>query len=244
MHILLTRPLREAQDFERRLRAAGHEVTLSPVIAIEPCGTLPDCTGFDGLIASSANAFDCLPADAMINAQISDWAAIPVYCVGARTAEAAKRRGVSTAVKITENGPALLDHLVTACRPATRFCYLAGKHRKPDLEDGLISAGHQVATHVIYEAIATGSLTKPAAAALAGGQIDVVMHFSRRSAAIFTQLVCTAGLTADASAVRHICISTDAAEGLNELSAAKITLAAHPDADGMISALPSASSGC
>ncbi len=67
---------------------------------------------------------------------------------------------------------------------------------------------------MIYEARAVASLSDEALDALRKGLVDAAFHFSRRSASIFCTLVSAAGLANEARALLHVCISTDAADGL------------------------------
>ncbi len=234
MHILLTRPERSGRSFAQKLRAAGHQTTIAPVLDIRPCGNLPDAGGYDGLLATSANAFRCLPADAAL----AQWIRRPLFCVGERTAAAARSRGLPKTSVTAAHAGELLSQLPRFRPPPARLCYLAGRDRKPTLEQGLQQAGYEVETQVVYEAVPAPDLAVPGREALHAGTIDAVMHFSRRSAEVFIQLVERAGLAAQAAAAQHICISTDAAHGLDRLGAKTISIAARPDAEAMIEALP------
>lgn len=55
-HIVVTRPSGQAHELVDRLRAAGHEVTHVPLVAIEPMGDDPvDVGGYDWVVLTSAN---------------------------------------------------------------------------------------------------------------------------------------------------------------------------------------------
>ncbi|MGZ8695304.1 MAG: uroporphyrinogen-III synthase [Gaiellaceae bacterium] len=54
--MVLTRPAGSDADLAERLRAAGHDVVVCPLIAIEPLGDEPvDAAGYDWLVVTSRN---------------------------------------------------------------------------------------------------------------------------------------------------------------------------------------------
>ena len=55
-HVVVTRPAGQERELVERLRAAGHEVTHVPLVAIEPLGDEPvDVDGYDWVVLTSAN---------------------------------------------------------------------------------------------------------------------------------------------------------------------------------------------
>ena len=62
--------------------------------------------------------------------------------------------------------------------------------------------------------------------ALRAGRIDAVAHFSRRSARIY--LDCAAGMTEQALAPTHHCLSRQVAEPLTAAGAAQVRIAPRP----------------
>jgi uroporphyrinogen-III synthase len=80
-------------------------------------------------------------------------------------------------------------------------------------------------------------LPEPAREALAGGDLDAVLHYSRRSAETALTLVTAAGLHADFAVLRHLCLSDDVAEGLSALSGATVKVADRPDEDALLALL-------
>ena len=90
---------------------------------------------------------------------------------------------------------------------------------------------------IVYEARAVPAMTGEAQNALAAGQIDAVLHFSRRSAAVFTGLVVDSGLADIAGTIRHICISSDAAGALEPLQPRHLEVAVLPDTKSLLQCL-------
>ncbi len=225
MHVLVTRPLREAQSTAQALRERGHVVTINPVLEI--VGTGASITGtWDGVIVTSAQAFDHL--DATLRDKIC---ALPLFVVGTRSAQAARACGF-TEPKIT--APQVSD-LVDALKTHApqRLLYLAGQDRKSDLETGLAASSHIITPLIIYEARAITALAPETISTLRNGKIDAVLHYSRRSAELLCKLATEAGLATQLTSLRHICISGDAAAPFAD----KVVIAKTPDQKGLFAAL-------
>ena len=92
--------------------------------------------------------------------------------------------------------------------------YLAGEDRAADLVGELVVHGIAAEMRVVYRA-ATAPFPPELTAALQAGEVDAVLHFSKRSAENY--LAGAAGRRASPdrrSAVRHICLSAQIAEPL------------------------------
>ena len=68
--------------------------------------------------------------------------------------------------------------------PAGRepLLYLAGEDRSGDLPGALAAVGRSVTTVVVYRAVKADKFPPAIVASLSAGQIEGVLHFSRRSA--------------------------------------------------------------
>ena len=230
MHVLLTRPGAESGQLARRLEQDGHQTSVSPVLEIIRRAAIPAMPDCDAVVVASARVF----TDAAIAGRATNWNVLPVYCVGQGTAAAARHAGFEQIAAVAPTAHALLA-LIAASLPApARLLYLAGKDRKPLLENRLQASGHDVRTIVIYEAAASAALSGSAQTALKAGRIDAILHFSRRSAEIFAQLALAAGVADHAAACRHICISADTALGLQNLPGASADIATSPDTEAVL----------
>jgi uroporphyrinogen-III synthase len=157
---------------------------------------------------------------------------LPVFAVGRRTAAAARAAGF---LDVTAAGGDVRE-LVTCLREWARndasrdpLLYLAGEDRSGDLAGALAADGRIVHTVVVYRAVKTDKFPPPVAAALAAGQIDGVLHFSRRSAEAYLDCARAAALLDQALAVTHYCLSAQIAEPLAAAGAKSIHIAARPD---------------
>ena len=226
MRVIVTRARGDAARTAAALRARGHETLISPVLEIVGAGGAINPGEAQALIATSAHAFEFLPGD-----DLAGLAPLPLFVVGARTAQAAAKAGLAPPRVVAAHAAELAPQ-IAACLPgAAHLLYLAGHDRKPDLEAALHGFGFGVEVAVTYEARPLDALSPEVAKALAGGDADAVLHFSRRSARLFEACVAKAGLSAQAARLRHVCISRDAALG------AGAVIAPTPDSAGLFRAL-------
>lgn len=221
--------LRAREDAARtaeKLRAIGHEPVLSPVLDIAATGAaIPPCP-YDAILASSAKGVECA-GDA-----VEAFRNLPFHAVGAKTAEAARARGWRPEI-VAGAAEAILPLLLLRYTSPVNFLYLAGRDRQPTLEAGLRAGGHAITAVNVYEARAAESLTEAARAALGAGDIDLVLHYSRRSADIFLRLVDAAGLTERLPQMAHAALSGDVAVPLRAIGLTPV-VAEKPDEAGLL----------
>jgi len=228
MRVIVTRARGDAARTAAALRARGHEALLSPVLEIVSTGVAIDAGGAQALVATSAHAFETLSrADAARLAQL------PLFVVGARTAQAAADAGLPPPRLVAASSFDLAQQIAAAMPGPTRWLYLAGHDRKPDLEAALERQGFPVDVAVTYEARAMDALSEEVRQALAHGDADAVLHFSPRSARLFMDCAARAGLAQQADGLRHVCISQEAAADLPQGA----VIAPTPDSAGLFKAL-------
>ena len=232
MRVLVLRPQDGARRTAARLAALGHEAVCAPLIETAATGAPAPAGPFDALIATSAQTLRFAPP-----AALAPLLRLPAYVVGERTCEAARAAGFTNIAQQAPDAARLIEAILAEGKPRSRFLYLAGRDRKPDLEDGLASAGCAVEPWVVYEARALPALPEDAARRLRAGEIDAALHFSRRSAELFCARAAAASLTREARALLHVAISADAAQGLSSLAPARIRIAAAPDEAHMLAQL-------
>jgi uroporphyrinogen-III synthase len=230
MLVLLTRALDQSNRTAARLACEGHGAVLSPVLDMVPTGATWPAGVIDGVFATSARAFELLSAT-------PEWPLpearrlLPLLLVGERTREAARERGFDGPPLIGPDVKGLAREIASRFATPCRFVYLAGRARKPDLEDGLAEMGHRIEPVEVYAAQPAESLTGAALALARTGEIGVVLHYSRRSADIFLGLARDAGL--DLSRINHVCISHDAGAPLLAAGIHEVLIAKTPDEQAM-----------
>jgi uroporphyrinogen-III synthase len=228
MRVVVTRPQADSERTAAVLEALGHEVLVAPLMRVEPIAV--DLAGtWSAIVITSANALLAVPAMA------DRVKALPVFAVGDRSAEAA--RGAGFAEVSSANGDiGDLVRLVTARAAGAEapLLYLAGEDRSGDLVAQLAAQGIDAEMRVVYRIVAE---VFPAvlAAALESGDIDAVLHFSRRSAEFFVEGARSSGVAGPAEDVRHLCLSSQVAEPL--AGASRIAVAARPEEAALIALL-------
>ena len=228
MRVLVTRPESEARRTAAALHALGHDPVLLPVTQIVATGFPVPEARFDAVVATSANAFAG-------SALASDVLAQPLYAVGERTAEAARRAGFAEVRIGSGDAAALSARIRRECVPGAQILFLAGSPRKPELEATLTEAGIRVLTLVTYRSLSTDVACPDTLA-----DIDAVLHYSRASAERFAALVMKCRLDGP---LRHLCLSADVARGLKTLPKAQIFVAERPDESSLFGLLNTCCSG-
>jgi uroporphyrinogen-III synthase len=233
LRLAVTRPRPDGERTAAALRERGHDVLLAPLLQVESVAA--DFSGnWVGVIVTSANALRA--TDGKLGALRS----LPLYAVGARTAEAARAAGFKT-VHVADGDARALVALIAAqaATMAGSLLYLAAEQRAADLETELKPHGVTVVTRIVYRTLAL-PLPAELADALRGGRIDAVLHYSRRSAEAFLAGASVTGLNAQALAPRHLCLSEQVAAPLAAAGADNVAIAAAPDESAMISLIGSA----
>jgi uroporphyrinogen-III synthase len=234
MLILLTRALEESKRTAASLAREGLEAVLSPVLDMVPTGGIWPAGVIDGVIATSARAFELLSAPA-------DWPLpearrlLPLFLVGERTQEAARERSFEGPALIAPDAKTLAADIYARCKVPGCLIYLAGRDRKPDLEESLTAAGHRIEPVEVYAAQPADSLSEAALDLAAAGKIGAVLHYSRRSTEIFLRLARNAAL--DLKRLNHVCISHDAAAPLLDAKIHEVLIAKSPDEQAMFAIL-------
>ncbi len=222
MRVLVTRPSDQAARTAKSLAKLGHRAVIAPVLEIVPLAFSPPEGSFDLILATSAKAFaGWRPPPALI--------ATPAACVGEQTAEAAKAAGFQVQM-VAPRAEALAKDLVSAMEAGSAL-YLAGRERKPILEDRARAAGWRVVVLETYGARPVAQWPPEVVDALKKGEIDAVLHYSPRSAAAALGLI---GARA-ASGLSHFCLSADVADVCAALAPReRIFTASHPDEETLM----------
>jgi uroporphyrinogen-III synthase len=229
MRVLVTRPEQDAARTAERLARRGHEAIVAPLARIADTGRAPPTGPFDGIVLTSGHAVPFL-------GRVGAPASIPVFAVGPRTADAARRGGLGTVHGAEGDALALAALIRRELPPGSVLLHVAGRHRKAEPEASLAASGFEVRVWEAYEARAAAALPSQLALLLAAGEIDAALHYSRRSAATLVQLCEQAGLTPALRALMHVCLSEDVAGALVPLEGHPL-VAARPDEEALLEAL-------
>lgn len=225
---LLLRARDDAARTAEKLRALGYAAILSPVLEIVATHAPIPAGDYDAVLASSAKGIEAV-------ADVSKLDALPFHLVGAKTAAAARARGLSPHI-VAGAAETILPSLVSAYDRPVHFLYLAGRDRQPTLEAGLRAQGHRITAVDVYEARAAIALSDAARDALRANGIDVALHYSRRSVEIFLRLVEQEKLTSTLSSMRALALSEDVATPLRAMGL-PVVVATRPDEEGLLALL-------
>ncbi|MEF3366105.1 uroporphyrinogen-III synthase [Methylocystis sp. 9N] len=227
--VLLLRAREDAARTAEKLRAMGFSPLLSPVLEIVATGAKIPPGAYDAALASSAKGVEL--------AQDSEtFKALPLHAVGERTAQAARALGWRPDI-VAGNAEAILPALLARYPQPALFLYLAGRDRQPALEAGLKAAGHRIAAIEVYEARAATALSPLALDAIAAGEIDAVLHYSRRSAEIFLSLAKADGILEKARAALNLALSPETAQPLLQENFPNVGVAERPDEEHLLKLL-------
>ena len=192
---------------------------------IVPLAFAPGRARYDAVVATSAKA---IPADASVDR------GAPLYVVGARTADAAERRGWRLAAPPAPDSDRLAETLKRRIPEGAAVLYLAGRDRKPTLERALEGA---TALEVVEVYAAEARTRWRPSEVRAFRFCSAALHYSRRSAALSAELAAAAGEAPRFRAMTHVCLSGDVAAALGPIGAADVRIAARPDEESLFSIL-------
>ncbi len=240
MHVLVTRPIDDAQDLAAALAARGHQALIAPMLTIAPDegveGPL-DLAGVQALLFTSANG-------ARVFAGLSEARDLPVFTVGDASAGAARDAGFARVESAGGDVADLARLVAERLDPKGGALYHAAASKVAGDLKGLLEAeSFSVRRDVLYDATLASGLTKELRAAITAGSLDVATFFSPRSAETFVSLVQDAGLDGACTRTVALALSEAVADKLRALSWAGIEVAAQPNQDTLLALLDRIAAG-
>jgi uroporphyrinogen-III synthase len=237
VRLLVTRPEEDSTPLADALAALGHEAVMAPLLTIRFFDDAPLPEGaWQALLVTSANGARALGRreDARPLLQL------PVFAVGAASADAARAAGFAHVEAAGGDVEALAGHVPEALAPGGGpLLHVAGSAVAGDLAALLGAKGFSVERAVLYEATLAKTLPGVAREALEGGTLDGVVLYSPRTARAFASLVVDAGLQACVSGLAAYCLSPAVAAALERLPGLTVKIARQPDQAGLLFLLPS-----
>lgn len=237
MTILVTRPHPDNDTTLATLRDRGFEALSAPLLRFEPLPFHDDADAdYDGVILTSANALRSLDLTA------SRLLPLPLFAVGAHTADAARAAGFDRVIVAKGDAVSLRDLVLAQVKAgkltaSATLLYLAGADLSRDLAGELGTRGLTVVTHTTYRMAPVAALPRQASEAFMANRISAVLHYSRRSAQAFLETIRAYGIEISALAVPQCCISAAVAAVLHDAGATNVVVAARPDEAALLEAL-------
>lgn len=224
--VILTRPRAASERFAEALRATCGPIPVAilPLMDIAPLGQGLDLEGVSALIFTSAAGVETF-------ASLSADRSLPAWCVGDRTAEAARAIGLKAS---SAGGDAeALVALMLDARPEGRLLHVHGAHLGADIAEALNRHGLRAEARAIYDQVRVPAGPEMGTALAHPGPVFVPL-FSPRSARLFVEAAGDAG-----NVVHPVVISEATRSALPGELADRAKVAGAPDAPAMIRALAS-----
>ena len=231
MRVLLTRPQPGADRTAVRLAELGFEPVLLPLTEAVPLPqTLPENTP-DLVVATSPQAFHHLSRELR-----EALARVRVAVTGEGTAAAARDAGFTQVETSGGNVWGLSDTLSGMDLSGIRVLYLAGKMRRPDLENFLRDKAVQFDVCEVYDTLSVSYSTDKLEEIVDGGDLGCVLLTSVESVVALLEID-NGGVTQAYENAQFICLSERIAETVRSRFANRISVAAEPSENGLIQCL-------
>lgn len=221
--VLVTRPLAQAESFSRIVEHSGGQAVLCPLTEIHSIAfdaqavTLPDA-----ILVTSQQVF-------AHGGDLSRFYSVPVYCVGAATAEAARVEGFYEVIECSGDVVALCGRVLQGIPAKSKLLYLRGENVRMDLSRLL--PDYDIDQHIVYKAEAVTRLSDDVVDIFS--QLDVICLFSARSGAILGHLMQQHHLAGAEKTINLLSLSEAVLESVSDLNWKATYVADRPDVEAM-----------
>jgi uroporphyrinogen-III synthase len=239
MAVLVTRPLPDGEATAKSLQAAGFAVLLAPMLRFEPVPFVEDDDiSYGAVIVTSANSLRAIGPELLGSRLLK----LPLFAVGEHTASAARDAGFGEVIVAKGDAGALRDLVLAGVKAkrlnkAAQLLYLAGADLARDLAGELGEKGFTVVAHTTYRMVPAMSLPREVCDAFMAGEVEAILHYSRRSARAFLDAARAGGVEISALALPQCCISASVASILHDAGATQVVAAPSPDEKALFEAL-------
>jgi len=239
MAVLVTRPHPDGEATAASLRARGFAALSAPMLRFEPLPFHDDeDVQYGAVVATSANALRGIESQLAGSALLK----LPLFAVGEHTAAAARQAGFTNVMTASGDAGTLRDLVAESVKSkmlkkASPLLYLAGADLARDLVGELGEKGFSVVTQTTYKMVPAKHLPREVCDAFVAGEIEAVLHYSRRSARAFLEAARDGGVEISALALPQCCISAAVASIVREAGASQVAVAASPDENALFEAL-------
>jgi uroporphyrinogen-III synthase len=239
MAVLVTRPHPDGEITAASLRARGFAVLSAPMLRLEPLPFRDDeDADYGAVIATSANALRGIEPQLAGSMLLK----LPMFAVGEHTADAARHTGFTNVIAAKGDAATLRDLVIESAKAkklkkASRLLYLAGADLARDLAGELGEQGFTIVTQTTYRMVPSKTLPREVCEAFVAGEIEAVLHYSRRSARAFLDAARDGGVEITALALPQCCISAGVAAVVREAGASQVAVASSPDENALFEAL-------
>ena len=233
LRVLVTRPEPGASRTARRLQQAGFQPIVLPLTETV---ALPVDAEF---VTGDAIAVAVTSANAVRHASnevIAALAALPCHAVGARTAEAARKKGFFSVLEGSGDAEALADSIAMAL-PGKEITYLCGRVRFPVFEQRLEAAEVQVRAVETYDTLPVPYSDETILALLSSQPVDAVLLYSAKAAAAMQLLAKRPALQGAFEKTQVFALSARIAAAFGDSPGKAIHVAPQPDEEALLALL-------
>ena len=231
LRVLVTRPEPGASRTARRLQQAGFQPIVLPLTETVALPVDAEFVPGDAVAVTSANAVRHAS-----NEVIAALAALPCHAVGARTAEAARKKGFFSVLEGSGDAEALADSIAMAL-PGKEITYLCGRVRFPVFEQRLEAAGVQVRAVETYDTLPVPYSDETILALLSSQPVDAVLLYSAKAAAAMQLLAKQPVLQGAFEKTQVFVLSARIAAAFGDGAGKTIRIAARPDEEALLALL-------
>ena len=227
----MTRPAAQGAALAERLQALGHEVVLCPLLSALPLEADLSLEGVTAVIFTSVHGVDGFT-------RLSGERGKKAYCVGAATAQAARRAGFAEVEAAKGDARDLLRLIEEREQPEeARLLHAGGEHLAFDIAGQLSTVGFSAARAIVYRMVSREALPKDVRTDIGNGGLDAVLFFSPRTAESFVSLYGRAGLGNETKRMTAYCLSGAVAKAAAALPWKTVAIAARPDQESLLALL-------
>ncbi|MEP1444328.1 MAG: uroporphyrinogen-III synthase [Hyphomicrobiales bacterium] len=234
MRVLITRPEPDASLSAERLRAAGYEVLVAPMLKTVFSKKPLDDEQKTDLVVTSRNGVRVL-ADIASEQMRADRI---LYTVGDATAALAHEAGF----KNIRSSAGTVDQLVDLIglpnlKDNKKLIYVCGRDRKGGLEDKLQAKGWRVDVAVRYHANCVDHFSADVLNAIKDQKIDAVLFYSNRTAEAFNALVERIKLSQSTNLLSYFCLAKSIQSVFDREEGMQLYVAEQPNEQSLFAAL-------
>lgn len=233
--VLVTRPQPGAARTAERLLALGFDPVVMPLtetvaLAHGTPEALPDF-----VVATSPQAFRHLSAPAL-----ATLSTIRVRATGRATAAAAREAGFLDVKETGGDIIRLMSSLSQILKPGISILYLAGRVRRPELEQNLADKGVDLSITEVYDTIQVSYSTENIRALSADGELSAVLLTSVNCATQLAKIVHSAEHFQAIDNALLICLSQRIADTAEQMFPNPVKVAFAPTEDALLECLVAA----
>ena len=232
--ILVTRPEPGAEATRQTLLTHGFDPVMLPLSSIVPVAAAApaDAERFSAVALTSANAVRNAAPELL-----QALGELPVYAVGAATADAARERGMQVIWIGSGDASALAGELANRPTAGQRVLYLTGRIRRPEFEETLARKSVPVSAVETYDTAILSYTTDTVLDLLSHETMHGVLVYSAVAGRALSGLISNPELGHLLESSWFICLSRRIAESLDTVDPERVLVTGSPSESAVLDLL-------